>query len=134
MYLLDTNVVSELRRSRPKPRVVAWVGTAPEANLHLSAVTLGELQRGAEMLRARDPARADALEAWVDGLAETFAILPADAAIFRLHARLMHRQPTPSFEDALIAATAIVNGLTVVTRNARDFEGCGVKVFDPFGG
>ena len=134
MYLLDTNVVSELRRLRPHPGVVEWVKSAPEASMRVSAATLGEIQRGIEILRERDAAKAEEIEAWADKLEGAYAILPADAAVFRRHARLMRRRPTPSYEDALIAATALVFDLTVATRNGADFEGLGVKVFDPFGG
>jgi predicted nucleic acid-binding protein len=132
VYLLDTNVVSELRRRQPHPRVVAWIEATPNASLRISAVTLGEIQRGVEMLRVRDAAKADEIEAWVDRLEYLYGIVPADAAVFRRHARLMHRQPTPSYEDALIAATAMSNGLVVVTRNVADFQGFELRVVNPF--
>lgn len=134
VYLLDTNIVSELRRLRPHPAVVAWVRSAPEASLRISAATLGEIQRGIEILRERDAAKASEIEAWADKLEGSAAILPADAAVFRRHAKLMRRQPTPSYEGALIAATAGVYDLTIATRNLADFDGPGVRVFDPFGG
>ena len=134
MYLLDTNVVSELRRLRPHPAVVEWVKSAPEASLRISAVTLGEIQGGIEILRERDAAKADEIETWADKLEGAYAILPADAVVFRRHAKLMRSQPTPSYEDALIAATAGVYDLTIATRNVTDFDGLGVRVFDPFGG
>jgi toxin FitB len=132
MYLLDTNVVSELRRQRPNPRVTEWVKATPEANLHLSAVTLGEIQRGIEALRPRDAAKADEIEAWADQLDALWNILSLDARAYRLHARLMRRQPVTAYEDALIAAVAIVNRLTVVTRNVADFDGLGVPLVNPF--
>ena len=134
MFLLDTNIVSELRRVRPHPAVVEWVRSAPEASLRVSAATLGDIQRGIEILRERDAAKADEIEAWADQLEGAYAVLPADAAVFRRHARLMRCQPTPSYEDALIAATALVFDLTVATRNVADFDGLGVRVLDPFGG
>ena len=134
MFVLDTNIVSELRRVRPHPAVVEWLKSTPEASLRLSAVTLGEIQRGIENLRERDAAKADEIAAWADGLEGATAVLPADAAVFRHHARLMRRQPTPSYEDALIAATALVHDLTVATRYVADFDGLGVRVLDPFGG
>jgi len=134
VFLLDTNIVSELRRLRPHPAVVEWIKSTPEASLRLSAATLGEIQRGIEILRGRDAAKADEIEAWADKLEGVYAVLPADAAVFRRHARLMRNQPTPSYEVALIAATALVHDLTVATRNGADFDGLGVRVFDPFGG
>ena len=133
MYLLDTNVVSELRRPRPHGRVVAWLESVPDADLHLSAVTIGELQAGVELTRMNDPAKAGGIETWVDQVASTFNVLPMDGAIFRCWARIMHRRSDDLIEDAMIAATAEVHHLTVVTRNTRDFIALGAPVFDPFG-
>jgi toxin FitB len=132
VYLLDTNVVSELRRTRPHPALIAWLAGAAADELFLSAVTLGELQAGVEMTRRQDPARAEAIEAWVDVLANTFDILPMDGAVFRRWAQLMHRRSRDLIEDAMIAATALVHNLTVVTRNVRDFERLGLTVVNPF--
>ncbi|HEY1940579.1 MAG TPA: type II toxin-antitoxin system VapC family toxin [Roseiarcus sp.] len=132
MFLLDTNVISELRRSRPHRSVVAWFDTLPDASLRISAVTIGEIQRGIESLSERDAKRAGEIEAWLDRLEHLYAVLPADAAVFRIHARLMRRQPTPSYEDALIAATAIHNDLIVATRNIADFQGFDLRVVNPF--
>ena len=132
MFLLDTNVVSELRRARPHGGVVAWLESIPEADLFISAVTFGELQAGVEITREQDPAKAAAIEAWIDALAETSAILPLDARTFRTWARLTHRRSDDLSEDAMIAATAMVHGLTVATRNVRDFVIFGVSTFDPF--
>jgi predicted nucleic acid-binding protein len=132
MYLLDTNVVSELRRRRPDRRVVAWLEQVRDDELRLSAVTLGELQAGVEIVRAQDTDKAVEIEAWVDQVAQTYAILAMDGRAFRLWARLMHRQPDDLIEDAVIAATALVHHLTVVTRNVRDFARLGASVLDPF--
>jgi hypothetical protein len=132
IYLLDTNVVSELRRPHPGPAVVAWLAAIETTRLRLSAVTLGEIQRGIESLRERDPAKAAEIESWADELERAHELIAADAAVFRRCARLMHRHPAPAWEDALIAATALVHGLTVATRNVRDFEGLGPPVCDPF--
>ena len=135
MYLLDTNVVSELRRPRPHAAVVAWIRDAPAESLHLSAVTIGEIQAGIEVTRTQDPAKAAELEAWLDArLLGGFDVLPVDAAAFREWARLMHGRPETLIVDALIAAVAVVHRLTVVTRNVRDFEGLGVAVVDPWVG
>lgn len=132
MYLLDTNVVSELRRPRPHPSVVAWLERVDDESLHLSAVTLGELQAGVEMTRERDPKKAIEIEGWIDQVAQTWNVLPLDGRVFRTWARLMHRRPDALLADALIAATAIVHQLVVVTRNVQDFASLGIEVVDPF--
>lgn len=132
MYLLDTNVVSELRRPRPHGAVAAWVAATPSEDMFLSAVTLGEIQRGIEAMRPRDAEKAAALEGWADGLATRPNLLPMSVEAFRLWARLMQGQPDELYEDAMLAATAMVHGMTVVTRNLRDFVGLGAEVFDPF--
>jgi len=132
MFLLDTNVVSELRKPRPHPAVVTWIERQADDALHIAALTLGELQAGVEQLRPRDPQRADAIEAWIDDVAASYAVLPADGGIWRAWARLMSGRAESLYEDALIAATAIAHGLTVVTRNGRDFKALGVPTLDPF--
>ena len=132
MYLLDTNVVSELRRPRPHGAVVAWLRGAADADLHLSAVTIGELQAGGELTRERDPGKAAEIEAWLGDVADSYNVLPMDARTFRVWARLMHRRSQALLEDAMIAATAEVHGLVVVTRNVRDFDGLGARTLNPF--
>lgn len=132
MYLLDTNVVSELRKPRPHGAVVAWLESVDDAKLFLSAVTLGEIQAGVELTREQDPDKAAEIEAWLALVAQAYNVLPMDAAAFRDWARLMHRKSDTLYEDAMIAAVARVNGLTVVTRNVADFKALGVEVFNPF--
>jgi toxin FitB len=134
MYLLDTNVVSELRRPRPHGAVLAWLKSVNDEDLHLSAVTIGEIQAGIEITRDQDPDKAAEIEDWLERVAQTFNILSMDARIFRFWARLMHRKSDDLIEDAMIAATAAVHNLTIVTRDIRDFEGLGVRTFDPFDG
>jgi predicted nucleic acid-binding protein len=94
---------------------------------------LGEIQRGVEITRSRDPAKAAEIEIWAGKLETSFAVVPAGAAIFRRHAQLMRGRPDALYEDALIAATALVHDFVVVTRNTIDFEGFGAKMFDPVG-
>ena len=132
MYLLDTNVVSELRRNRPHQAVLYWIRDVPADYLHLSAVTIGEIQAGIEITRARDPAKADEIEEWLDRVLATYSVLSVDAAAFREWARLMHRKSDTLLQDAMIAAVAIVHRLTVVTRNVRDFQHFDVSILDPF--
>ena len=132
MYLLDTNVISELRKPRPHGAVVAWVEGAADVDLHLSAMTIGELQAGIEITREQDPAKADEIESWVDRVAATWNVLPLDARTFRTWARLMHHRSDDLLIDGLIAATAITHHLVVVTRNVRDFKPFGVEMLNPF--
>mgnify|MGYP000598445790 CR=1 FL=1 len=133
MYLLDTNIVSELRKVRPHGAVVAWIEGVADADLHLCAVTLGEIQAGIEITRTHDTAKAATIEAWADQVAAAYNVLPMDAATFRIWAKLMHRQSDTIYEDAMIAACAIAHKLTVVTRNVRDFERFEIPLFNPFG-
>ncbi len=132
MYLLDTNVVSELRKLKPHQGVVAWIEKTPEDLLHLSAVTIGEIQAGVELTRELDPVKAAEIEEWLDSVAQSFNILAADAEVFRRWAKLMRGRSDHHLEDALIAATALVKGFTVVTRNVADFKDFEVPLINPF--
>ena len=130
--MLDTNVVSELRRPRPNRAVLDWIEDVPANQLYLSAVTIGEIQAGIELTRQQDIAKAEELEAWLDGLLATHNILALDAASFRTWAKLMHQRSDTLMQDAMIAATAMLHRLIVVTRNVRDFDQFGVETLDPF--
>jgi toxin FitB len=132
MYLLDTNVVSELRKPKPHGAVIAWIQSVADDQLFISALTLGELQAGAERTRRQDQEKAKAIEAWIDQVAEAYEIIPMDAGMFREWARLMDGKSDHLVEDAMIAATARIRGLIVATRNVRDFKGLAVEVFNPF--
>ena len=132
MYLLDTNVVSELRRTRPHGAVLEWISGVGVGRLFLSAFTIGEIQAGIEITRRQDEAKAGELEAWLDMVLASYNVLPMDAPIFREWARLMHGRPETLTGDAMIAATAVVHRLTVVTRNVSDFSRFGVDLQNPF--
>src|ERR1035438_5785669 len=131
-YLLDTNVVSELRKLKPHGAVVAWLRQLREDQLLISAVTLGELQAGVERTRQQDPAKAGEIEAWVDRVSESFQVVPMDAACFREWGRLRRGKPDEVIEDAMIAATARVHSLAVATRNVRHFKGLDVELVNTF--
>ena len=134
MYLLDTNVVSELRRQKPHGAVVSWLNSVDDKNLFISSVTIGEIQAGIEMTREQNLEKAYQLEQWLDLVTETYNVISMDSGIFRVWAKLMHKTSDTLYEDAMIAATAKVNNFTVVTRNITDFRSFGVKLFNPFDG
>ena len=132
MYLLDTNIISELRRSRPHGALLAWLKSVDDALLFLSAVSVGEIQRGIEITRRQDADRASEIESWLDQIIATYKVLDMDAPAFRTWSRLMMGKPDSLIEDAMIAATAVVHKLTIITRNVKDFERFEVPVLDPF--
>jgi hypothetical protein len=137
MYLLDTNVVSELRepRSRPADRsVLRWARGVPAHSLYLSVVSILELQLGMLQVERRDPIQAEVLRAWIEGkILPGFAgkVLPIDTEIAQRCAAL-HVPDTRSERDAYIAATALVHNMTVVTRNTADFVPTGVPTLNPW--
>ena len=131
-FLLDTNVVSELRRTRPHGAVVAWLSACAPEQLHICSVTVLEIQTGIELTRPRDPSRAAAMDEWLDEALTSFPVIVLDAPICRLAARWGIRSGQTNFEDCLIAATASARNLTVATRNVRHFQGYGVPVLNPF--
>lgn len=132
-YLLDTNVVSEVRRSRPDAAVVAWLRGLPPDTTYLSVLTLGQLRDGIERLRRRDAGQAERLEIWLARLAGDYRdrVLPVTAGIAQEWGRMMVADPLPTV-DGLLAATARVHGLTLVTRNTADVARAGVPVLNPF--
>lgn len=132
MYLLDTNVVSELRKPKPHGAVLAWFRGLEDSQIHLSAVTVGEIQAGIELTREQDGAKALEIDEWLERVAASYNVLPMDAAAFRAWAQLMHRRSDTVYEDAMIAATAQIHGLTVVTRNVADFKTFGIPLLNPF--
>jgi predicted nucleic acid-binding protein len=134
MYLLDTNIISELRRSKPHGAVLAWIKSVEDKDLYISAVTIGEIQAGIEITREQDHQKALQIEQWLDLVADSYNVLSMDTAIFRAWAKLMHSASDTLYEDAMIAATARIHHLTVVTRNITDFKNFGVKLFNPFDG
>ena len=132
MYLLDTNVIYELRKPKPHGAVLAWLKSVDDSHLNISAVTLGEIQAGIELTREQDSAKAAEIESWLELVAASYNVLPMDASAFRDWAKLMHRQSDKLYEDAMIAATAKAHGLQVVSRNVADFKALGLTVFNPF--
>lgn len=133
MYLLDTNIISELRKPRPHGGVLSWIEGIADTDLYLCALTIGEIQAGIEITREDDPIKAASIESWADQVAASYNVLSMDAAIYRMGAKLMHRRSDLLYEDAMIAACAITHNLTVVTRNTRDFERFNVSLLNPFG-
>ncbi|HUC08411.1 MAG TPA: type II toxin-antitoxin system VapC family toxin [Solirubrobacterales bacterium] len=135
-YLIDTNVISELRKGeRADPAVMAWFGALADEEIFLSALTLGEIRRGIESIRRRDPVAAAALDSWLGRISEAHRdrVLTIDRAIAEEWGRMNVPDPLPVV-DGLLAATAQVNGLTLATRNAADIARTGVAYLDPFAG
>jgi predicted nucleic acid-binding protein len=132
MYILDTNVVSELRRPRPHGGVVAWMSALGPTELNLAGVTIGEIQAGVERTRERDAAKAAEIESWLVDLMKSVTVLPMTGDTFRIWARYMHRKQAHLSGDAMIAATATQHGLSIATRNIRDFQQFPVSLFNPF--
>lgn len=132
-YLIDTNVLAELRRRRPNAGVMRWLDSVSAAELHLSALVLGEVRQGVERLRPKDPDRAREIERWLVTLADDYGerVVPVTAQVADAWGRLDARGPFPVV-DGLMAATAQVHGWTLVTRNTRDVVRTGVPLLDPF--
>ncbi|MBX6741821.1 MAG: type II toxin-antitoxin system VapC family toxin [Acetobacteraceae bacterium] len=133
-WLIDTNVISEVRKGpRCHPTVAAWWAGVEDRDLFLSALTLGEIRKGVEGVRPRDPGRAAALEAWLAEVADAFGarVLGVDAAVAEAWGRMSATRSVPVV-DALLAATARVHDLVLITRNTADVEGLGVRVLNPF--
>lgn len=131
-YVLDTNVISELRKQKPHGAVLAWMSGLVFEQMFVPASTFGELQTGIELTRKQDPTKAAEIEAWVEEISAKLQVLMMDVACFREWARLIQGQPAQLGADALIAATARVRDLTVATRDESDFKHFNVEVFNPF--
>jgi hypothetical protein len=132
-YLLDTNIVSEIRRRRPDPHVLAWWERVPSAEIFISALTIGEIRLGIERLRRKDGAQADRLAQWLHDLQATYRdhIIGVDAPIAEEWGRMNVPDPLPVI-DGLLAATARVRGWVLVTRNSSDLAGRDVALLNPF--
>jgi predicted nucleic acid-binding protein len=133
VYLLDTNVISELRKAKPHGAVLAWFHAVRPEEIAIPAVVIGEIQDGAEITRKQDHMKATEIEAWLDYIMTNFSVLPMDGRMFREWARIMAGKPDELSGDAMIAATARVLRLIVATRNVKDFKPFNVEVFNPFG-
>ena len=132
MFLLDTNVISELRKTRPHGALLRWYASRPDFEYALPAIAIYELQAGAEITRAQDPGKAMEIERWVELLLRETIVFPLDSNAAREAARLLGGKSKALIEDAMIAAIARVNRLTVATRNTRDFIGLDVPSVNPF--
>lgn len=132
MYLLDTNVISELRKPKPHAAVLEWLQNVTASSIFISAVTIGEIQTGIEITREQDLSKANELESWLNQIIAMGQIISLDAECFKLWAKLKHRQSNTIYEDVMIAATAILLKLTVVTRNTKDFKRFKVQLLNPF--
>jgi len=132
MFLLDTNVVSETGKKKPHGAVLAWIAAVPVEELFISAMTIAEIQVGAERTREHDLAKATEIEAWLNWLIETSQVVPMDADVAKIWAKLMQGRSRALAEDAWIAATAKTKRLTIATRNLRAFAGFDVETFNPF--
>jgi len=133
-FLIDTNVISEVRKgSRCDASVAAWYASVDDADLYLSVIVLGEIRKGVELARPRDPEKAAILEAWLESVAAAFGerILPVDLAVAIEWGRMSGRRPIPTV-DGLLAATAKAHDLMLVTRNASDVADLGARVLNPF--
>ena len=133
MFLLDTNVLSETRRTRPDPGVLDWLRHADDAALHISVLTLGEMAKGVALLAKRDPVAAAPLHLWLSGIRLDYAarVIPIDVEIAETWGKLNAERSLPVV-DGLLAATALVHSMTLVTRKVRDVEGTGVTVVNPW--
>lgn len=132
MYILDTNVISEMRKPRPHGALLQWYRAQNLDDLFLSSITLYELQRGSELTRRQDRSKATEIEQWITTLSTTFDVLPLDGAAAQLTAKFMEKHSPNMLADAMIAAMAFTYDLTVATRNVRDFEEFPVAIINPF--
>ena len=133
-FLIDTNIISEIRKkARCDRHVAAWYASTDDGELYLSVLVIGEIRRGIELARRRDPAKADGLERWLDEVDTAFGdrILPIDRDVAEAWGRMNAERPIPVV-DGLLAATAKVHGMTLVTRNAADVAHLGADVLNPF--
>jgi predicted nucleic acid-binding protein len=132
MFLIDTNVISELRKVKPHGGLLAWWRLQEDDSFRIPVLALYEIQAGAEITRQQDELKALEIEAWLTAIRSSYKVVDLDADSACLAAKLMHRQPPELTEDAMIAAIARTKGYTVVTRNVKDFSRFKVPYFNPF--
>jgi predicted nucleic acid-binding protein len=131
-YLLDTNVISEVRKPKPHGAVLEWIASVGPDGLFVPSIVLFELQAGVELTRWQNPEKAQEIELWIDSLCRLDKILPLDARSFRLCAKLVDGRSLDLLADAMVASIAMVHGLTVATRNIGDYSPFDVPVVNPF--
>ena len=132
MYLLDTNIISELRRPSCHGAVRAWRASIPADSIAIPAIVIAELQDGAELTRRQNRLQAIELDRWIDRVMAAYPVIPMDGVLFREWSRLMAGKSDHLMQDAMIAATARIHHLVVVTRNLKDFKPFDVEVYNPF--
>jgi hypothetical protein len=132
VYLVDTNVISELRKTKPHGAVSAWFATVRKDAVKIPASVIGEIQAGIELTCNQNPAKAAEIELWLERVINFYEVIPMDATIFRIWARLMHTRSDDLAIDTMIAATALDQNLSIVTRDIKHFKSFGITLINPF--
>jgi toxin FitB len=132
IYLLDTNIISELRKTKPHGAVIAWIRSVGIKGVAIPGVVIAEIQAGIEITRVQDESKAAEIDSWLGRVIRDYKVIPMDVGEFRERAKLMHGKRESLSRDGMIAATARLRTMTVATRNVKDFTEFDVRVFNPF--